>query len=146
MTSIQPSPLTASQPFAVDASRSRAGFWRRFGAHLIDGIAINIFTLPLGFMHSVLLSTVGFVVVYAVYYTSLEGGAHGQTIGKMALGIRVTDIVGGRPIGYGRACIRAFGRIASAMVVLLGYLWMLWDPEKQTWHDKMAGSVVVPVA
>jgi uncharacterized RDD family membrane protein YckC len=36
--------------------------------------------------------------------------------------------------------------IVSAIVFLLGYLWMLWDPEKQTWHDKAAGSVVVPTA
>jgi uncharacterized RDD family membrane protein YckC len=29
---------------------------------------------------------------------------------------------------------------------LLGYLWMLWDKERQTWHDKFANSVVVPVS
>jgi uncharacterized RDD family membrane protein YckC len=29
-------------------------------------------------------------------------------------------------------------------VFLLGYLWMLWDSEKQTWHDKAANAVVVP--
>ncbi len=34
----------------------------------------------------------------------------------------------------------------SAIVLLLGYLWMLWDKENQTWHDKMATSVVVPVS
>jgi uncharacterized RDD family membrane protein YckC len=34
--------------------------------------------------------------------------------------------------------------IVSAVVFLLGYLWMIWDSEKQTWHDKVAGSVVVP--
>ena len=38
------------------------------------------------------------------------------------------------------------GGSRPAIVICLGYLWMLWDPEKQTWHDKMAGSVVVPVA
>ena len=79
------------------------------------------------------------------YYTMLEGGPKGQTLGKMALGIRVIDLARGGPIGYGRGFIRYIGRIASAIVLLLGYLWMLWDPEKQTWHDKFAGSVVVPV-
>ena len=38
-----------------------------------------------------------------------------------------------------------FGRILSTIPLLLGYFWMLWDSEKQTWHDKLAGSVVVPV-
>jgi uncharacterized RDD family membrane protein YckC len=28
----------------------------------------------------------------------------------------------------------------------MGYMWMLWDPERQTWHDKMAGSIVVRVS
>ena len=35
--------------------------------------------------------------------------------------------------------------VRSASFFLLGYLWMLWDKEKQTWQDKFAGSVVVPV-
>jgi len=34
----------------------------------------------------------------------------------------------------------------SWVVFLLGYLWMLWDSEKQCWHDKFAGDVVVPVS
>lgn len=49
-------------------------------------------------------------------------------------------------IGYHRAFIRCGWRIVSAIVSLLGYLWMLWDNEKQTWHDKMARSVVVSVS
>jgi uncharacterized RDD family membrane protein YckC len=143
MTTIQYAARADAQPFGADALRSRAGFWRRLGAHVIDVIAINILTLPLAFLHGGVLSLVGFVVVYAAYYTSLEGGAYGQTIGKMALGIRVADMDGGGSIGYGRAFGRAFGRIPSGMVVFLGYLWMLWDPEKQTWHDKMVNSAVV---
>jgi uncharacterized RDD family membrane protein YckC len=41
---------------------------------------------------------------------------------------------------------RYFGRILSGIACFLGYLWMLWDPEKQTWHDKLTNTVVVPVA
>jgi uncharacterized RDD family membrane protein YckC len=78
------------------------------------------------------------------YYVILEGGPSGQTLGKKALGIRVYDLAQGGPIGYGRAFIRWIGRIASTIPILLGYFWMLWDSEKQTWHDKLAGSVVVP--
>ena len=60
--------------------------------------------------------------------------------------IRVVDFETGGPIGYLRGFIRYIGRYVSAIVLLLGYLWMLWDREKQTWHDKFAGSVVVPLA
>ena len=61
------------------------------------------------------------------------------------LGIRVIDFRDGGEIGHARAFIRYLGRYVSAIPLLLGYFWMLWDPEKQTWHDKIAGSVVVPV-
>jgi uncharacterized RDD family membrane protein YckC len=82
------------------------------------------------------------VLIYAAYYISLEGGPNGQTVGKMALGIRVIDVGSDEPIGHYRAFIRCAGRILSG-TFLLGYLWMLWNEEKQTWHDKMARSVVV---
>jgi uncharacterized RDD family membrane protein YckC len=144
MTSMPQTPFATAHPFTHDATRSRAGFWRRVAAHVIDAIAINIYTLPLGLFNSPVIWTLGLVVVYAVYYTSLEGGMYGQTVGKMALGIRVVDAADGGRIGYQRAFVRALGRIGSGIVVVLGYLWMLWDPEKQTWHDKLAASVVVP--
>jgi uncharacterized RDD family membrane protein YckC len=82
-------------------------------------------------------------VAAVVYFAKLEGGPSGQTVGKRALGIRVVDSAIGGPIGTGRAVGRYFARILSALVCYLGYLWMLWDPEKQTWHDKLANSYVV---
>lgn len=63
----------------------------------------------------------------------------------MALGIRVVSLDNGGSIGYGRAFLRWFVSLISAAVILLGYLWMLWDKEKQCWHDKAANDVVVPV-
>jgi uncharacterized RDD family membrane protein YckC len=88
------------------------------------------------------------VIAYFVYF---EGGPTGQTLGKRALNIRVIDFQTGGPIGYARAFVRFIGRIVSTFpfiipFVYLGYLWMLWDREKQTWHDKMATAVVVPVS
>jgi uncharacterized RDD family membrane protein YckC len=62
------------------------------------------------------------------------------------MSVRVISLADGQPIGYGRAFIRWVGRYVSAIVIFLGYFWMLWDRERQTWHDKFAGSVVVPVS
>jgi len=58
------------------------------------------------------------------------------------LGIRVYDLRHGGPIGTGRAIGRYFARILSAIPCLLGYFWMLWDPQKQAIHDKVAGTIV----
>ena len=79
------------------------------------------------------------------YYIALEGGPRGQTVGKMALGIRIIDFNGGGPIGYPRALVRQLVKIVSAIPLGLGYFWMLWDKENQCWHDKAANDVVVPV-
>ena len=86
-----------------------------------------------------LLST----VVGVLYYSLLEGGPTGQTIGKKAVGIKVVDAVGGGPIGVGRGVGRYFARILSSIPCFLGYFWMLWDDRKQTWHDKLASTYVV---
>jgi uncharacterized RDD family membrane protein YckC len=128
-------------------SGPRSGFWRRFAAAFIDGILMGIvqFILLAVFKDS---AGIGYILYLAVnwgYFTYFEGGATGQTVGKMALSIRVIDLNTGGPIGYGRGFIRQLVKIVSGAVFLLGYLWMLWDREKQTWQDKAAGSVVVPI-
>jgi uncharacterized RDD family membrane protein YckC len=84
------------------------------------------------------------IVATIVYFAKLEGGS-GQTLGKRALGIRVVDARTGGAIGTGRGVGRYFARFVSSFLCGLGYLWMLWDPEKQTWHDKLVTSHVVKV-
>jgi uncharacterized RDD family membrane protein YckC len=124
----------------------RATFWQRLGAILIDGIILGVVVLILfaalkgvGYALGILLT-----IAYEVYF---EGGPTGQTLGKRALGIRVYDFEGsGGPIGYGRGFIRWLGRIPSGFLCYLGYFWSIWDKEKQTWHDKIARTVVVPVS
>lgn len=129
-------------------SGPRAGFWRRVAALLIDSIVVGIGEVIL---IAILSNSVG--IAYALttllswgYYTYFEGGSRGQTVGGMALGIRVIDLDGGGPIGYGRGFVRQLVKIVSGLVFGLGYLWMLWDREKQTWQDHAVNSVVVPVS
>lgn len=127
------------------ASGPRAGFWRRLGAALLDGIMVGI----VGGILIAALKGVGYalyLIITIAYFVYFEGGPTGATLGKRALGIRVVDFDTGGPIGYGRAFIRLIGRWVSAIVIYIGYLWMLWDKEKQCWHDKFASDVVVPVA
>ena len=125
------------------ATGPRSGFWRRFGATFIDGIMLALIT---GVLVALLKGggyALGFLVAIS-YYTYFEGGPRGQTLGKRALGIRVIDFDGGGSIGYPRAAIRYVTSIVSAIVIYIGYLWMLWDREKQCWHDKTSNAVVVP--
>jgi uncharacterized RDD family membrane protein YckC len=143
MTTTQETPA-ASQDFGR-ASGPRAGFWRRLGGAIIDGIILGI----IGAILQVALKGAGSalsLLVSLAYFTLLVGGASGQTPGMRAMGIRVISFDGGGSIGYGRALVRWIGGYISAIVLFLGFLWMLWDKEKQCWHDKLANDVVVPVS
>ena len=126
-------------------SGPRAGFWTRFAAYLIDIVLVVV----AGSIVIELLRAIGdllFLLGIIGYYTYMEGGPTGQTLGKRAVRIRVVDLHTGGPIGYQRAFVRLLGHIISGFFIDLGYFWMLWDGEKQTWHDKFAGAVVVPEA
>jgi uncharacterized RDD family membrane protein YckC len=136
----------AYQPPAGDGpSGPRANFGQRLGAYLVDVIALGVIYFILLVISRPLAYAVG-TILSLVYFTYFEGSASGQTVGKRLLGIRVIDFSSGGPIGYGRAFVRWIARILSGIVCLLGYLWMLWDKEKQTWHDKLATTVVVPTS
>lgn len=122
-----------------------AGFWIRFGAAIIDGIIIGIAQFILGLVTSTNTAQVLGFVISAAYFTYFHGST-GQTLGNKAVNVRVIDADGGGAIGYGRAFLRWIVSFVSGIVIALGYLWMLWDPNKQTWHDKAVKSVVVKVS
>lgn len=83
-------------------------------------------------------------IAYQVYF---NGSEKGQTIGKMALKIQVRDEKTGGPIGYGRAAIRWLVAVvlwaACYVPGIVDALFPLWDPKRQTIHDKAANSLVV---
>jgi uncharacterized RDD family membrane protein YckC len=118
-----------------------AGFWRRLAGALIDGILLGIVETILRLITGDVGQLLGLLISIG-YFTHFHGTT-GQTPGNAAVGIRVVDARDnlGRPIGYRRAFVRWAVSLLSALVVLLGFLWMLWDPNKQTWHDKAAGSL-----
>ena len=159
-------PSYASGP-PQGASGPRASFGQRFGAWLLDLLILGVPLTILAIIMAVAIGTgadsttgeidegaaglsvllyVIFAIAAWVYYVMLEGGPTGQTLGKKAVGIRVISMQTGGPIGYGKAFVRTLVRsFISGAICGLGYLWMLWDKEKQTWHDKISDTVVVPV-
>jgi uncharacterized RDD family membrane protein YckC len=144
--SYEQAPQAPPGSYSSGPSGPRAGFWQRFGAAILDGL---ILLIPSIILRVIFKDSAGIyyllqTIISLGYYTYFEGGPSGATIGKRALGIRVYDFRQGGAIGYGRGLLRQIGKYISGIVILLGYLWMLWDKEKQTWHDKIAGSVVVP--
>jgi uncharacterized RDD family membrane protein YckC len=132
------------------ASGPRAGFWIRLGAYLLDSIIYGIVAVILIAVAAVVSDVLLVLAIIAVtlgsvaYYVVFEGGPSGATPGKRVCGIKVVDAETGGAIGYGRSFVRFLVRIVSGIPIYLGYFWMLWDPQKQTWHDKAAKCLVVP--
>lgn len=119
---------------------------RRLVASLLDGLIIAVMNMIIGLSLSnwpLVAQIVGLVAAITYYVYGV--GRFGQTWGKKWLGIKVQTKDGAVP-GYKKALIReTVGKLASGLVLQIGYLWAIWDKDKQTWHDKMAKTVVVRV-
>lgn len=161
MNAYQPAPTYQPVPAyqAEPGTRvSYAGFWKRFAALIIDGIILNVVGNILGFiiMGASLYSVRGggiaagrvaafeavTFVIWWLYYTLLESSSQRATVGKMALGIVVTDLQGKR-ISFGRANGRFWGKIVSVIIIYIGFLMVAFTEKKQGLHDIMAGTLVV---
>ncbi len=138
---IQPAPQT---PVAQTSAGAYATFWARLVAALIDSIL-------LGVALSILASLLGmtgedgsnpFGILGLVYYV-LMTYKFGATLGKMAMNIAVRHEDGSSLSLVDVLLREVVGKFLSTIVFALGYFWMIWDPKKQTWHDKLAKSVVV---
>jgi uncharacterized RDD family membrane protein YckC len=80
--------------------------------------------------------------ILSLTYFTFFHGAWGQTIGKMIFRLRVlrTD---GQPLTFARALARTFAYLLSTIPFFLGFLWVAFSLGKRSWHDAIAGTMVV---
>ncbi len=140
-----------------------AGFWNRFTATFIDNLVIAagsaMFSLPFliakglsrttsspfwGVFDSfwVVFDSILFMLIGWLYCTLLESSTKRATIGKMAVGIIVTDINGNR-VSFGRANGRWWGKSISFLILGIGYIMAGFTRKKQALHDIMADTLVL---
>ncbi|WLD57721.1 RDD family protein [Salinispirillum sp. LH 10-3-1] len=139
---------------SVDTPTQYASFGARLWASILDGILFFLISFPLLMMiygkdywidersvygfADILINWVFPFVAIMLFWVKKQA-----TPGKMAVSARIVCArTGGRPTVQ-QFVIRYVGYIVSAIPLLLGYFWMLWDDRNQTWHDKMSGTVVV---
>ena len=128
-----------------------AGFWRRFAALIIDYLVLGVAGFVLGLVWGlvagdddaslVLLQLIATVASF-LYFALMESSTNQATVGKMALGIKVTDLDGDR-ISFGRALGRTFAKILSGLIIFIGYIMAAFTEKKQALHDMIAGTLVV---
>ncbi len=122
----------------------RAGFWIRTGALAIDvilgAVVLGVGSDFLRVLH--VHNGPGFLLLMLAVYGAVMWKLKGTTIGGIVCGLKVVRL-DNRPIDWPTAIVRALGCFLSLVVVGLGFIWAAIDDEKQSWHDKIAGTAVV---
>ena len=160
------SPVLQPPPFAYAPAQPAVrygGFWIRFIAIIIDGIIVELVVLPVSLLIGGMIglagsavrmpgigihlvggivgATVGLLANW-IYEASMESSTKQATVGKMVLGLKVTDL-DGRRISFARATGRHFAKFISWMTLLIGYIMAGFTERKQALHDMIAGTLVV---
>ena len=141
MAAVQAMPVTAS--IAAYASHPYGGFWIRVLGWIIDAAIVGL-VFPVAFLAGPGIHGIGYGLgLFAgwLYEALLLSSSWQATVGKMVLGLRVTDVQG-QPIDFGRATLRHFAKYLSALMFGIGYLMVAFTEKKQGLHDLMAGTVV----
>ncbi|MEK6321948.1 MAG: RDD family protein [Acidobacteriota bacterium] len=133
----------------------QAGFGLRYGAWMFDFLITLIAIMGFTFVvtaasrrsvvgsNADLLIVAGLTLALFVLNFVVLAGIGGQTAGMRILGIYIVR-VDGKPLNLKQAALRhLIGYPLSMAAFFLGFLWMLWDPRQQGWHDKLARTIVV---
>ncbi len=134
-----------------------AGFWRRFMAIMIDEIILGAVALLFSVSYlltimsspdfeavkiTMLSNKIFSLFLHWLYFTLMESSSLKATLGKMAIGIIVTDYDGQR-ISFLRANGRYFGKFLSMLVFGIGFIMAGFTRKKQALHDMIAETLVV---
>ena len=141
------------QQAAVSASGVEyAGFWKRLAAWIIDAVLVWIVVIVFSIFfrpwvgpwrHPHPVSVVFFWLIASwIYWALLESSSSQATLGKMALGIIVTDMEGKR-ISFARATGRHWAKIISSIILYIGHIMIAFTSRKQGLHDLIADCLVV---
>jgi len=144
-----PAPAAALPPTMI-VGLPRAGFWIRMAALLIDvilvGLIVHLFphteNIPHGHFDGVRFTTAHLMFLLLPAYAVVLWKLKGSTIGGIVCRLQVVRL-DGRPIDWTTAVVRGLGSYLSVVCVGLGFLWVAFDKERQSWHDKIAGTTVV---
>jgi uncharacterized RDD family membrane protein YckC len=125
-----PTAPTITPPLAL--AYPRAGFWERMAAGFLDMVLIMLSSAVVGPL----------AALVAIAYFSGMWAWKGTTVGGIVLNLQVVR-QDGQSVNFLTAFVRCLAAVFSACMLFLGFFWIGWDRDKQGWHDKIAGTVVV---
>ncbi|MBO6657312.1 MAG: RDD family protein [Pseudomonadales bacterium] len=131
-------------------STEAAGFWRRMAAMFYDGFLI----VSIWFISAIILVALNngeeingkafqlFLYFEAGLFYTYFWHFKGQTLGMQVWKIRTINDTG-EILTLSECVVRVFFATFSLVVMGLGYVWILFDPEKLAWHDRASGTRVI---
>jgi len=121
-----------------------AGFLRRVAAYVVDSLVLLIPAVLIDYAMGSRegLASLLQLAMWWIYKAGMESGAGQATLGKKALGIKVTGLDGER-ISFARASGRYFGMFLSALILSIGFLMAAFTAKRQALHDMLASCLVV---
>jgi uncharacterized RDD family membrane protein YckC len=138
-------PVISAAPAVVSAATlPRVGFWLRLVASFLDMVLLGIVTGMSSAIFHGWLSPGGSLPFWFAVYCVIMWATKGTTIGGIICGLKVVRL-DDRPIDWGVAIVRALGGFLSLAVAGLGFVWVAFDDDRQSWHDKIAGTTIVRV-
>ena len=138
-------PQQAGLPSLDPSQEMLAGAFPRFGAFVFDLTIYAVLAVLVMTTSAVIgIADLGFflaLLLHPAYYVAFWATT-GQTPGFRAARLQLVSEEGGRPT-LGQCALRYGGMQISQWALYVGCLWMLWDARRQTWHDKMARTLVI---
>ena len=127
---------------------------KRGFAYLIDEILISVLfsfiyldQIPETVTTEELINTINslfvYVVVLKVIYQTFFVWMYGATLGKIAMKIRVISTADLENPSLVLSLSRAAFRIISESIFYLGFIWAYLNPKRETWHDRVANTLVI---
>lgn len=153
LESLGPASLPDASTVVLPTARPAAGFWRRAAAVVIDFVVVLIAGRAFRGLAGLLwadavtssrvltASDRAFEMVFGPYYWVLLHWLWGQTLGKMAMGIRVVRL-SGEPLTLGRVILRLLGYCVSEVTLGFGFLLAALRSDRRALHDLIAGTRV----
>jgi len=139
-------PAVVAPPVVPAITLPRAGFWIRMAALLLDLIIVAMICsfltgiFPRGSHVRISADLLPSLALYGAVMWKLKG----STVGGIVCGLKVVRL-DDRPLDWGTTIVRALASFLSLMVLGLGFIWVAFDDQRQSWHDKIAGTTVVRV-
>lgn len=138
----------------MDTEIRYGGFWIRFVATIIDSILLMLVTFPLLWSvygrdyfepGAIIRGPADFVIswVFPAVAVILFWSYRSATPGKMILSLEIVDAKTGEKPSTGQFIGRYFAYFVSTIPICIGFVWVAFDGRKQSWHDKLAGTVVI---